>query len=282
MAKTEILTPAKINIGLYVTEKRQDGYHNIETIFYPVNIFDRIVIEDSDKFIFSSNDKSLSSDSTNLAISAKTLLEEYSREKLNVKIYLEKNIPVGAGLGGGSSDAAAILTTLNAFSGLNLSEYEIFDLALRLGSDVPFFLNPRPSFACGRGEILMPLLLHSDLPIVIVNPGINVSTKWAYSKIIPAKPDFDLRKVESLDLYHLKLYHDQVKNAFENPVYEAFPLIKDIRYLHYKLGAVFSIMSGSGSTVFGIYPDYDTALSAERIMKEQGHRTFIHDEVNFK
>ncbi len=280
MAKTEILTPAKINIGLYVTEKRQDGYHNIETIFYPVNIFDRIIIEDSDKFSFSSNDNSLPSDSTNLAVFAKNILEEYSREKLNVKIYLEKNIPVGAGLGGGSSDAAAILNTLNEFSGLNLSGSEIFDLALRLGSDVPFFLHPRPTFACGRGEILKPLLLHSDLPIVIVNPGINISTKWAYSKITPSKPDFDLRKVESLDLYHLKLYFNQLKNVFEDPVFEAYPLIKDIRYLHHKLGAVFSIMSGSGSTVFGIYPDFETASSAGRIMQEQGYRIFIHDEVH--
>ena len=280
MAKTEILTPAKVNIGLFVTEKRQDGYHNIETIFYPVNIFDRITIEDSYKFSFTSNDSSLPIDSTNLAVSAKNLLEEYSGERLNVTLHLDKNIPIGAGLGGGSSDAAAVLTTLNEFAGLNLSGSEIFDLALRLGSDVPFFLDPRPSFACGRGEVLQPLLLHSDLPMVIVNPGINVSTKWAYSKITPAEPDFDLRKLESLDLYHLKLYNDQIRNVFETPVFEVHPIIKDIKYLHYKLGAAFSIMSGSGSTVFGIYPDIETASSAGRIMEEQGYRTFIHDEEN--
>ncbi len=280
MAKTEVLTPAKINFGLYVTEKRQDGFHNIETIFYPVNIFDRITIEDSDEFSFSSNNESLSFGSTNLVVYAKNLLEEYSGEKLNVKIHLDKNIPLGAGLGGGSSDAAAVLNSLNEFAGLNLSKNEIFDLALRLGSDVPFFLNPRPSFAYGRGEMLEPLLLQCDLPIVIVNPGINVSTKWAYSKINPAKHNFDLRKVEALDLYHLKLYAEQVKNVFEGPVFETYPLIRDIRHLHYKAGAVFSMMSGSGSTVFGIYPDYATALSAGKIMKEQGYLTFIHDEEN--
>ncbi len=280
MAKIEVLTPAKINIGLYVTEKRQDGYHNIETIFYPVNIFDRITIEDSDKFIFVSNDDSLPVDSTNLAVFAKNLLEEYTGERLNVKIYLEKQIPVGAGLGGGSSDAAAVLNNLNEFSGLNLSENEIFDLALRLGSDVPFFLKPHPSFACGRGEVLSILLLQSDLPIVIVNPGINISTKWAYSKITPSEPNFNLREVASLDLYHLKHYIDQVTNVFEAPVFEHYPLIKEIRYLHYKLGAAFSLMSGSGSTVFGIYPDTETASTAAGIMKEQGYRTYIHDEVN--
>ena len=280
MAKTEVLAPAKINIGLYVTEKRQDGYHNIETIFFPVNIFDRIIIEDSKKFAFTSNDKTLPSDSTNLVVYAKNLLEEYSGEKLNVKIHLDKMIPVGAGLGGGSSDAAAVLITLNEFAGLNLSGNEIFDLALRLGSDVPFFLNPRPSFASGRGEILSPILLHSELPIVITNPGIHISTKWAYSKITPAQSDFDLTKLESLDLYHLKLYNDKIKNVFETAVFESYPMVKDLRNLHYKLGAVFSLMSGSGSTVFGIYPNNESASAAAGIMEEQGYLTFIHDEGN--
>ncbi len=278
MARTERLTPAKINIGLYVTERRQDGYHNIETIFYPINIFDRIMIENSDKFSFTSNDKSLPVDSTNLAVHAKNLLEEYSGERLNVTIHLDKNIPAGAGLGGGSSDAAAVLVTLNEFAELHLSENEIFDLAFRLGSDVPFFLNPRPSFACGRGEVLHPLLLHSELPIVIVNPGIHISTRWAYSKITPASPGFDLRKVESLDLYHLKLYNEKINNVFEDPVFNAYPLIRELRFLHYKLGAVFALMSGSGSTVYGIYPDYESASYADRIMRERGYLSFLNNE----
>ncbi len=278
MAKIEVNTPAKINIGLYVTGKRQDGYHNIETIFYPVNIYDQVTIEDSDQFSFTTNDDSLPSDSSNLAVYAKNLLEEYTGEKLNVRIHLDKKIPVGAGLGGGSSDAAAVLNSLNKFAGLNLTINEIFDLALTLGSDVPFFLNPRPSFACGRGEVLEPLLLNSELPIVIVNPGINVSTKWAYSKITPREHDFDLKKIAALDFYHLKLYNDKVKNVFEEIVFESYPLIKELRYLHFKLGAVFSMMSGSGSTVFGIYPDYETALSAGKLMREQGYKVFIHDE----
>ncbi|HKB85424.1 MAG TPA: 4-(cytidine 5'-diphospho)-2-C-methyl-D-erythritol kinase [Ignavibacteriaceae bacterium] len=281
MAKSEVNTPAKINIGLFVTQKRQDGFHNIETIFYPVSLYDKIIVEDSDTFYFSANVKSLPDNSTNLIIHAKNLLEEYSGERLNIKIHLWKNIPIGAGLGGGSSDAAAVLNLLNEFAGLNLSSNELFDIGLRLGSDVPFFLNPRPSYACGKGEILSPQMLHLDLPLVIVNPGINISTKWAYKHIKPGGTIFDLRKIESLDLYHLKLYSEKILNVFETPVFEMYPAIKKIKILHYKLGAVFSLMSGSGSSVFGIYPDTGSAASAAKIMKEQGYFVFTQDSKLF-
>ncbi len=278
MAKKEYKTPAKINLGLYVTEKRQDGYHNIETIFYPINLGDKIIIEDSDQFSFSSNNKSLPNDSTNLVVQAKYLLEEYAGEKLNIKLHLEKNIPVGAGLGGGSSDAAATLKILNEFADLKLSRNEIFDLALRLGSDVPFFLDPRPSFAYGRGEILEPLLIHIDFPIVIVNPDIQISTAWAYSLIKVNKTTFNLRKIETLDLYNLRLLADQVKNVFEEPVFNKYPEIKELKNMHYKLGALYSSMSGSGSTVFGIYSDNESALEAAGLMTEKGYFVFIHNE----
>lgn len=277
MAKTEVKTPAKINIGLYVTGKRQDGYHNIETIFYPINLYDRLTFEDSNTFSFSSSVKSLPDDSTNLVILAKNLLEEYSGERLNFKIHLEKNIPIGAGLGGGSSDAAATLNTLNEIAGLNLSQNEIFDLALRLGSDVPVFLNPQPYFADGRGENLQPKILQLNLPLVVVHPGIDISTKWAYRRIQTANPEFDLRKIESLDLIHLRLYHKKISNVFEKPVFENYGIIKELKLLHYKLGSVFSLMSGSGSTVFGIYPDSESALSAGKVMEEQGYFVFIQE-----
>ncbi len=274
MIKTEAKAFAKINIGLYVTEKRQDGYHNIETIFYPINLYDILTFEGSDNFSFSSNLKDLPFDSTNLIIRAKNILEEYSGEKCNVKIYLEKRIPVGAGLGGGSSDAAITLQKLNDLAGLNLSEKELFDLGLSLGSDVPFFLDSRPSFAGGRGEFLQSQLVHLDLPLLIVNPGINISTKWAYSQIHPDTPNFNLREIGILDWEYLRLYTDKIMNVFEKPVFEKYPLIKNIKSLHYKLGAVFSLMSGSGSTVYGIYPDTESVLTARSIFKEKGYFVF--------
>lgn len=280
MAKFDVKTPAKINIGLYVTEKRQDGYHNIETIFYPINLYDRLIFENSDRFSFSSNLRSLPKDSTNLVIKAKNLLEDYSGEKLNIRIFLEKNIPLGAGLGGGSSDAAVALLTMNEYAGLNLSTNEIYDLGLRLGSDVPFFLNPRPTIAGGRGEILHSCLLHLDLPLVIVNPGINISTKWAYDQILPGPPDFNLGNIETLELSYLREYSELIKNVFEKPVFERYPAIEELKSLHYKLGAVFSLMSGSGSSVFGIYPDIESALSAVKIFKEKDYFVFVQDERN--
>lgn len=275
MAKIKVKAPAKINIGLYVTGKRQDGYHNIETIFYPINLCDLIIVEDSDAFHFSSSDESIADKSTNLIVKAKNLLEEYSGKRLNYRIFLQKNIPVGSGLGGGSSDAATVLLKLNELATLRLSMLELSDLALELGSDVPYFLNPKPSFAEGRGEIFQPLKINIDLPIVIVYPGIHIPTAWAYSLILPKIPSFHLRNIESLDANHLQLIADKVGNDFESVVFEKYPKIKEVKQLHYKMGAIFSLMSGSGSTVFGIYPDEDTAKSSANIMREKNYFVFV-------
>ncbi len=275
MAKIEVKAPAKINIGLYVTGKRQDGYHNIETIFYPINLCDSIVIEESDTFHFSSSDESITDKSTNLIVKAKNLLEEYSGKRLNYRIFLQKNIPVGSGLGGGSSDAASLLIKLNELAALRLSELELSDLALELGSDVPYFLNPKPSFAEGRGNIFRQLKINIDLPIVIANPGIHIPTAWAYSLILPKTPSFNLRNIKSLDLYNLKLIADIVKNDFESVVFKKYPQIEELKQLHYKMGAIFALMSGSGSTVFGIYPNDDTAKFAVKILKEKNYFVFV-------
>lgn len=278
MTKLEVKAPAKINIGLYVTGKRQDGYHNIETIFYPIKLYDSISIEDSDSFNFTTSVESLEIDSGNLIVKAKNLLEEYSGERINCKITLEKNIPIGGGLGGGSSDAASVLNGLNDFANLNLSKHEISDLALRLGSDVPFFLNPKPVFAEGRGEIMHQLPVNIELPILVINPGIHISTTWAYSKILPKTSGFNLREIKSLDTYHLKFLNGKIENDFENIVFEKYPQIKEIKLLHYKMGAIFSLMSGSGSTVFGIYPNEGTVKAAANVMREEKYFGFVHFE----
>jgi 4-diphosphocytidyl-2-C-methyl-D-erythritol kinase len=279
MAKVEVKAPAKINIGLYVTGKRQDGYHNIETIFYPINLCDKIIIEDSDSFHFSVSDNSIGDKSTNLIVKAKNLLEEYSGEKLNYNIFLEKHIPVGAGLGGGSSDAAFVLIKLNEMAKLDLSGLELFDLALELGSDVPYFLNPKPCFAEGRGEIFHPLKIYIDLPIVIVNPGIHVPTAWAYSLIVSKPSSFNLKEITSLDSYNLRNLADKIGNDFERIVIEKYPKIKELKRLHIKMGSIFTLMSGSGSTVFGIYPDVNLASSAAKVMREENYFVYVHSPL---
>ena len=262
MEKIELKAPAKINFGLNVTGKRPDGYHNIETIFYPISLFDKINFVKSDENSFSCSNHALELGSSNLVIKAKEILEKESHRIFSMKIYLEKNIPVGAGMGGGSSDAAATLHSINVLYNLDFSKEQLNKYALQLGSDVPFFLDPRPSFASGRGEALSVLDFTIDYPIIIVNPGIHISTKWAYQNIIPKNPAKSLNEIIRHGLDFSKL-EGIIRNDFEDIVFKNYPEIGQIKSEMYNLGALFSLMTGSGSTVFGIYENEDKAMAAE-------------------
>ncbi|MGE5497839.1 MAG: 4-(cytidine 5'-diphospho)-2-C-methyl-D-erythritol kinase, partial [Syntrophothermus sp.] len=165
----EIKAPAKINFGLNVTSRRNDGYHNIETVFYPLyDLYDVLTFSPCSRFLFESEDKTMLTDD-NLIIKAKNLLEKHTGKSLNVRINLEKNIPAGAGMGGGSSDAAATLISLNEMFSLNISEKILLEMALGLGSDVPFFIKPRPAYAESRGEKITYIDFDIPLPLLIVN-----------------------------------------------------------------------------------------------------------------
>ncbi|MGB5895472.1 MAG: 4-(cytidine 5'-diphospho)-2-C-methyl-D-erythritol kinase, partial [Ignavibacteriaceae bacterium] len=183
MNKIVLKSPAKINIGLNIIRKREDGYHDLETIFYPLMLSDILTFEKADDTILESNSNEINSLKTNLIFTAIELLETIVNRKLNVKIYLEKNIPIGAGLGGGSSNAAATLKALNQLFELNLNFDKLSETALKLGSDVPFFLEPFPCFASSRGEIRKNIQLSLSQPILIINPGIHISTKWAFQNL---------------------------------------------------------------------------------------------------
>ncbi len=275
MEELKIKTPAKINFGLRVVRKRPDGYHDIETIFYPVNLFDILTITTSDKFIFNSNNIRLKNESNNSVIKAVMLLENLCDRKFNIKIFLEKNIPVGAGMGGGSSDGAAALIALNKFYGLELSNDKLKKLALEIGSDAPFFIEPAPSFAEHRGEKIQKINFRIPFPILIVNPGIHISTKWAYENITLTKhaDSFrDLKLSKDSDFSNLR---NIVKNNFEEIVFEKHPEIKNIKDELYHYGAAFALMTGSGSTVYGIFPDINSAQIA-RDKFPGNYFTFIH------
>ena len=272
--KISVKTPAKINVGLNIIEKRKDNFHNLETIFYPIGIFDTIHFSESDKFTFISDNEMLNREHDNLIIKAKNLLEKESGDEIKVKISLEKKIPIGAGLGGGSSDAAAVLKVLNEILKLNIQSARLAELALQLGSDVPFFLNPLPSFAESRGEILEQLNLKIEEPILLINPGIHVSTAWAFSKIKPADPAFPLWQITRL-YYNYKEWREKVINDFENPVFEEYPQIRKIKEELYNFGAAFALMTGSGSTLFSIFSDKDRAAAAEEYFKEKKYFTFL-------
>ena len=265
MRYIEIKAPAKINIGLSVLSKREDGFHNLSTLFYPIkDLFDLLTFELSSEFSFNCSDPSLPVGEENLVVKAKNLLEQVSGKKLNAKIGLIKNIPSQAGLGGGSSDAAAALISLNELFRLNLRSDHLRDLSLKLGSDVPFFLRSLPAIGKSRGEILEPVDLEITEPILIVNPRINISTKEAFQNIIPENSEPDYRSVIQNERLNYRLMKAVVVNDFEKYAFETFPEIEKIKKDLYGYGAVFAQMSGSGSTVYGIFPDMKSAEDAKK------------------
>lgn len=249
---SEFYSNAKINIGLHIISKREDGYHDIETIFYPVKLFDRLVFYDSNSFIIECDNPEIPVDQNNLIYKARNVLSSYIKKELNVRVVLEKNIPAFAGLGGGSSNAATTLFALNKIFDLNLSENELFKLASQIGSDVSFFLLNKPALAEGRGEILSPLPdFKLDYKILIVFPSIKVSTSWAYSNFKSTKKKIDLRRIKSTSDF--KTFMNLIINDFEEIVFNAYPEIAEIKNQMIEAGAIFSSLSGSGSSVYGFF-----------------------------
>lgn len=270
----EINAPAKINFGLYVIRKREDNYHDIETIFYPLDdLYDTLYIKKSDHFSFKCSDGSLQDG--NLVVKAKDILENTTGKKITAEVFLEKVIPTGAGLGGGSSDAAAALVSFNEMFGLHLDPKTLNGIALQLGSDVPFFLKAKPSFGELRGEKLTQLNFLIDFHLLIVNPGIHVSTKEAYSKIKPEPAKFSLKKFNNRSILEFKKLKEIVLNDFENVVFNMHPEIKKIKDGLYDNGAFFALMSGSGSTVYGIFKDLEKARAAQGSFPE--YFTFLNE-----
>ncbi|MBL1211916.1 MAG: 4-(cytidine 5'-diphospho)-2-C-methyl-D-erythritol kinase [Ignavibacteriae bacterium] len=269
MKSIQIKAPAKINIGLSITSKRDDGFHNLETLFYPIHdLFDMLKFEVDSHFSFKSNDPALTDDESNLIVRAKQILEKVTNKKLSVKIYLQKNIPSGAGLGGGSSDAATTLVCLNEMFNLGLNFDTLANLALELGSDVPFFLRAKPAIGKSRGEKLTLIDLEITKPIMIVNPNIHVSTKDAFSNIVPSKPKFSYENLVPRinDFSFLK---ENVKNDFEENLFKLFPEIESLKNMFYANGAEFALMTGTGSTVFGIFNSLQDAESAKEIIPNE-------------
>ncbi len=247
---------AKINIGLNITEKRSDGFHNLESIFLPViglhDVLEIVEIKDSTHLQFSSSGIVIDGkDSDNLVLKAYQLLKsDFNLPALSV--HLHKVIPTGAGLGGGSSDASFMLKMLNEMFNLNLPNENLKVYAEKLGSDCPFFIENTPQFATGKGEILEKINLF--LPksfLVIIKPQIHVPTKAAFAGIVPKKPQVNLNELITKLPYQWKEF---AKNDFEQSIFAQFPEIEKIKTRLYELGAEYASMSGSGSAVFGIFP----------------------------
>lgn len=250
-----VFPKAKINVGLRITGKRSDGYHNIETIFYPVSLCDALEIvvntkgSDRDVLTITGYDLPGSAEENMVIRSVRKLRENFNIPFL--KIHLHKSIPAGAGLGGGSSDAAFMLKNLNRIFGLSLSADKLKSIASGLGSDCPFFIDCQPSFASGRGEILLPVSsVLNGFYGVLLNPGISVSTKEAYDNCVPSVPGTSLNELINRPIAEWK---ELVINDFEKTIFKRHPQIEMIKQALYDTGAVYSSMSGSGSTVYGIF-----------------------------
>ncbi len=246
---------AKINIGLQVIRKRPDGYHDLQTVFYPTDFFtDTLTVSpyEGDFSFQVASAEDIGDSSDNLCVKAFQLLQrEFGIS--GVAISLQKGIPTGAGLGGGSADAAFTLKVLKDIFQLPVSEQNMARYALLLGSDVPFFLYNQPVYATGRGEVLTPIDLNlSSYRLKIVKPDIHVSTKEAYAGISPKASDIFLPEVLLRDA---KDWEGLVTNDFEKPVFAKYPELWEIKRELYRDGAVYASMSGSGSAVFGLFSD---------------------------
>lgn len=247
---------AKINIGLFVTGKRNDGYHDLETIFYPVALKDAlefIVTDKEDTTIHLSGLEVAGDPEKNLVWKACQLLKNDFPERIKpIAIYLHKVIPMGAGMGGGSADGSFMLKMLNDHFHLGLDDQTLMDYALRLGSDCPFFILNKPCFAKGRGEQLEPLpgLDLSGYDIQLICPQIHISTATAFSDIRPAAAGFHLADISSLPVAQWK---DHIGNDFEHSVFKQHSELAGIKAQLYAQGALYAAMSGTGSTIYGIF-----------------------------
>ncbi len=242
----------KINLGLYITEKRDDGYHNLESVFYPLHICDALEVVKSETMQFQLFGTPVAgSVDDNLVLKAWRLLKEKHPIVGPVNIALLKKIPSGAGLGGGSADASAMLCLLNDLFCLHLDESTLSAYALQLGSDCPFFIRNRAAYITGRGEQYEPIALDlSRYVIVLVKPEIHIPTSWAFSQIQPQNINFSLKDLIQQPLSDWK---SVLRNDFEKPVFDRYPAIAAIKEQLYDAGALYAAMSGSGSAVYGIF-----------------------------
>jgi 4-diphosphocytidyl-2-C-methyl-D-erythritol kinase len=252
---------AKINIGLHILGKRPDGFHNLETIFREIDLYDEIRLQPADKIAMNADSILVPIDASNLCMKAAQLLQKEKRIKKGVEIFLVKKIPLGAGLGGGSSDAASVLRGLNKMWKLNLSDNDLRALAGQLGADVPFFITGGNAYATGRGEILYHFDLDIPYWITLVTPPVHISTAWAYNGLkltrngrptgFQQKIEKQMRKPQELP--------SLIQNDFEPSIFRIYPKIKETKEKLMQAGALFSMMTGSGSSVFGFFKNEQKA-----------------------
>jgi len=266
--RISLKAPAKINWFLSVLNKRDDGYHNIVSPMQCVDLFDVLTFEEAED-IHLLSDLSIPAEG-NLVFKAAALLKRASSYKFGARIELQKNIPVAAGLGGGSSDAAYTLMGLNRLWGLNFDRKALMDLAAEIGSDVPFFLAGNFSLIEGRGEKVTAVNTECSMILLLVKPDISVSTAWAYNsfKTGLTKKTVDIKLFcQALDRKNYTFLRDAVWNDLEDVVIRKYPVIGELKEQLRQNGALLSLMSGSGSAVFGVFNTFEEAVRASTTLR---------------
>lgn len=268
-----VLSPAKINLFLKVLRKRDDGYHDIVSVMQPISLYDEILIEmeNGSGIIVSCDNANVPCDRTNLAYRAAVEFFRTTGINRRLSITIKKNIPVAAGLGGGSSNAAAVLRALNEITSQNISTDNLIEIGAGIGSDVPFFIVGKSCIARGRGESLEPIEL-PKLWYILINPGFPVSTQWAYQNLNLTKSNEDINiallKVSLEDhVVGIRQWQGLLANDLEEVTIGKHPEIKEIKDAMSAVGATGALMSGSGPTVFGIFPDKDKTEEAFGLLK---------------
>lgn len=247
----------KINLGLTVIRKRNDGYHDLETVFYPVPLTEVLevipVSAEEGVTLFTTGLPVGGDPDNNLCVKAYRLLKNDFPHLPAVHLYLHKAIPIGAGLGGGSADGAFTLKLLNQQYKLGLTSGQLTNYALQLGSDCPFFMLNKPCYATGRGEIMeeIPVDL-SGYAMLLVNPGIHINTAWAFSVLSPVKAA-EPQRLKDIIAQPVNAWKAALVNDFEAPVFSQYPQLRQLKERLYRQGALYAGMSGSGSTVFGLF-----------------------------
>jgi 4-diphosphocytidyl-2-C-methyl-D-erythritol kinase len=277
---TERKAYAKINLGLRILRRRSDGYHDIETVFHRIDLFDEITFEPSESISLATTDPTVPSDDHNLCVRAALALRYSTGVHWGASMRLTKRIPAGAGLGGGSSDAAATLLALRKLWNLDVPESELIRIALTLGSDVPYFLRAGTAYATGRGEALEYFTLELPYWVLVVFPGIPVSTAWAYQNMdvagLSRRPPAtsSLRHIVSecaTDPARLAMH---LGNDFEPLILKAYPAVAQLKQVLSGYGADLALLSGSGSSVFGLYRrEADARAAGDRLA--QSYSVFL-------
>ena len=250
---------AKINLGLRIIEKRPDGFHNLQSCFYPVGWSDALEVVPADQFAFSSSGLPIPGDSSrNLCVRAYELLKA-DIDLPPVQLHLHKTVPIGAGLGGGSADAAFVLKLLNERFALNLSPAQLENYARRLGSDCAFFIRNQPTYCVEKGDVFEEISLDlSGFYVLLVYPNLPISTAEAYANVRPRPPKTPLRTYLQQPV---ETWRNTVHNDFEDSLFPMYPVLNQVKTQLYGLGAVYASMSGSGSTVYGLFNAPPVALN---------------------